>query len=191
MGSIVRSRCRENKRLRRAQGRDLGYDRLKHKSETNWHWKTHLSIVKGNCIGPIHSLSKKLRPSCTRGSPLDIAWPSGASPSSPQDPAIGSGKSERNKEQPFKGTTSRRSRTTPDHVCLLRIHKACSRAQGLTDRIPCAGIPAQIPPPRKSPQGCPSLTSGLSCQRESCTSPPTGTQAEPLSTTWSSEHPLR
>jgi hypothetical protein len=31
----------------------------------------------------------------------------------------------------------------------------------------------------------------ISCQRESCTSPPTGTQGEPLSTTRPSEYPLR
>jgi hypothetical protein len=76
---------------------------------------------------------KLLRPPCTRGSPW-IAWPGSAHPSASQPPSRSRywkrQAPERNKEQPRKGTRTRRSRTTPDPVFILRIRKACSKAQG-------------------------------------------------------------
>jgi hypothetical protein len=87
------------------------------------------------------------------------AWPGSARPSASRPPSRyrywKRQVPERNKEQPRKGTKTMRSRTTPDPVFILRIHKACLRAQGRTYSDPvhrntCSDSPPSQVPTRTS-----------------------------------------
>jgi len=150
-------------------------------------------LYRGFLFAPYIDQVKLLCPSCTRGSPW-IAWPGSVRPSAsqpPQDPQLEAASP--GKEQGTTPQGNKNKEIKDDSGSCIYI----TDPQGLlkSSRPNLLGYCAQEYP-RGSPLSSPHKDAHLSpvrisCQRESCTSLPTGTQGEPLSTTWPSEYPLR